>query len=120
MKKIIILLIIINFLLFFFLGCTKKESEPIDVTIQYLQALVKKDIEKIITFSCKKWENDARMQVDSLMNVKADLDNVNCQKTSEYGNELQVTCQGIIKLTSCKILYPALEGQILGMTSAGE
>ena len=85
--------------IFLFSTCTKSTGNPSLVTFEYLSALVNKETEKIVALSCNEWETNAIMDVDSLMNIKAELSNVECDEVGREGNEAYVVCSGIIKLT---------------------
>ncbi len=91
------------FLFIFFVilvGCQGSPSQnPSKVVNDYLNALVEKDPAKLISFSCKNWENEAQKELDSFMNVGISLENVDCQVNSQSSAEAAVLCNGFIKLT---------------------
>ncbi len=65
----------------------------------YLQALVDKDAAKLSNQSCKAWESDATLEMDSFQAVTATLEGVSCQETGKDGNATLVHCQGSIVAT---------------------
>lgn len=81
-------------------ACQGSPSQnPSKVVNDYLNALVEKDSAKLISFSCKNWENEAQKELDSFMNVGISLENVDCQVNSQSSAEAAVMCSGFIKLT---------------------
>ncbi len=65
----------------------------------YLNALVNQDVNRLVTVSCKAWEENARMEADSFQAVKARLDGVTCTKTGDEGESAKVSCTGKIVAT---------------------
>jgi len=65
----------------------------------YLQALVNEDAAQLATLSCKAWEADAMMEVDSFQGVSAALDGVLCVEVGTDGDAVFVGCEGAIKAT---------------------
>ena len=65
----------------------------------YLQALVKEDADQLAILSCKEWESDAMMEVDSFQGVSASLDGVICAEVGVEGDAVFVGCEGAIKAT---------------------
>jgi len=80
-------------------ACKPSNQSPAQIVQNYLEALVNKDSAKLISYSCKNWENIAQTELDSIMNVKASLENVNCQLKSESSSYATVVCNGEIQLT---------------------
>lgn len=70
-----------------------------DATLAYLQALADKDKEKVISLTCKAWEEQAILEVDALMSVGAELNDVSCNQTGEEGSDVLVVCNGSLDLT---------------------
>ena len=101
MKKIVFLgiccLVILNV---FISACSsQKASNASDGTLEYLRALADKDKTRVITLSCKAWEEQAALEVDALLSVGASLNNVECKTTGSEGDLQQVTCSGNLDLT---------------------
>jgi|WetSurMetagenome_2_1015567.scaffolds.fasta_scaffold214186_2 hypothetical protein len=67
--------------------------------VNYLQAVVSGDASKVSSNSCKDWESQAMMEMDSFAGVKANVDQAVCKTTSTDGSMTQVTCTGKIKAT---------------------
>jgi len=65
----------------------------------YLNALVNKDSAALSTLSCKDWEAQATMELDSFQAVKTELENLACKKTGSEGDMDVVTCTGKINAT---------------------
>jgi hypothetical protein len=65
----------------------------------YLQALVAKDTVKLANQSCKDWESQATLEMDSFQAVTAVLEGVACKETGKDGSTTYVNCQGNIVAT---------------------
>src|SRR4030042_2319833 len=100
MKKIAFLIVSIVLILIFLNGCTSADkSDPSKATFEYLKALSEKDKTKVISLSCKSWEEQASLEVDALLSVGAALNNVQCKVPGKEGNYQLVTCPGLLELT---------------------
>lgn len=97
MKKAFWFLLILAILLVACQGSLNQN--PPQVVTNYLNALVEKDPAKLISFSCKDWEDKAQKELDSFMNVGVSLENVECKVNSQSSNDTTVLCTGFIKLT---------------------
>ena len=62
----------------------------------YLQALAAKDATKLANLSCKTWEAQATMELDSFQAVATTLNGVACKETGKDGANTLVTCTGKI------------------------
>jgi uncharacterized protein YceK len=62
----------------------------------YLQALSAKDAAKLANLSCKTWESQATMELDSFQAVATTLKDVACKQTGTDGSNTLVTCTGQI------------------------
>ncbi|MDR3573411.1 MAG: hypothetical protein P4L50_06110 [Anaerolineaceae bacterium] len=62
----------------------------------YLQALTSKDATKLSNLSCKTWEAQATMELDSFQAVATTLNGVACKETGKDGSSTLVTCTGKI------------------------
>lgn len=78
---------------------SKPAASAADGTYAYLQALAAKDKEKVVSLSCKSWEEQANLEVDALMSVDAALNNVTCKETGQDGEAILVVCNGTLDLT---------------------
>jgi hypothetical protein len=65
----------------------------------YLNALIAKDSAKLSNLSCKDWESQATMEMDSFQAVTAVLEGVSCKETGVDGATTFVNCQGNIVAT---------------------
>ena len=75
-------------------------SSPAVQAVQtYLQALVAKDAARLANQSCKTWESDATLEMDSFQAVTATLEGVACQETGKDGSATLVNCKGNIVAT---------------------
>jgi len=69
----------------------------------YWQAMVERDLNKVVTSSCAAWEAQARTEFNSFSAVTLKLDNVKCQAAGQASpaagqadEAVQVTCSGSI------------------------
>lgn len=62
----------------------------------YHQALVDKEQEVLISYSCAAWESQALQDLDSFVSVETELTGVTCQTVSEEGDTARVSCEGAI------------------------
>jgi hypothetical protein len=65
----------------------------------YLQALVDEDSAKLSTLSCKDWEEQAMMELDSFIGVDASLKDAACKQTGSDGDTALVECSGSVQAT---------------------
>jgi hypothetical protein len=80
-------------------GTTASAAGPEKAVETYLTALVNQDVNRLITASCKTWEEKARLEADSFQAVKAKLDGMTCTKTGDEGTSAKVSCTGKIVAT---------------------
>jgi len=81
-------------------GAQAGSSSPAVQAVQtYLQALVAKDAAKLANQSCKAWESNATLEMDSFQAVTATLEGVSCQETGKNGSATLVNCKGAIVAT---------------------
>jgi hypothetical protein len=97
-RSLVFLTLIVGVLLLAACGGSKTDQAPKAVEL-YLQALVKEDADQLATLSCKAWETDALMEVDSFQGVSAALDGLSCSQTDTEGDTVFVSCTGTIKAT---------------------
>lgn len=96
MIKILFIFLLIGSII---ISCSSPSLNPPQVVEGYLDALVKKDSAKLISYSCKNWEIEAQKELDSFSNVGTILENVECKINSQTKVDALVTCSGFIKLT---------------------
>lgn len=100
MKRFLFALIVIPVLLAL-AGCSggSAGSTAPKAVENYLQALVSQDTAKLSTLSCKDWEKQALLELDSFQGVTAKVTEPACTQTGTDGNMVLVTCQGKIDAT---------------------
>lgn len=74
-------------------------GDPAAAVEDYLKALADKDANRIVTLSCASWQEDARIEVDSLQTVETALDRVSCSTTVEDDEGALVNCTGQLKMS---------------------
>ena len=78
-------------------ACTAETSNPApSAVIGYLEALVAKDENGMINYSCAAWEEQARLEFNSFAAVEANLESPNCQVAGEGEGYTPVSCTGKI------------------------
>ncbi len=73
---------------------SKNNNGPAKAVEDYLKALVAKDADRLSTLSCKDWEDDALLELDSFQAVTTRLDGMACEQTGTDGNTALVLCKG--------------------------
>ncbi len=79
-------------------GCAQQDS-PVQAVQSYLNYRVASDESKLLSVSCKDWENDARVEAASFQSMKASLDGVSCNQNGTDGSFTVVACKGKIMTT---------------------
>jgi len=77
-------------------ACSDRENEAAMTVEEYLTALVSQNSEKISSISCKDWEPNALLEIDSFQAVKASLEGMSCEQTGQEGDISMVVCKGKI------------------------
>lgn len=87
--------------LLFLGGCVQSGSgDAAAKTVEtYLQALVDGNVDQMANLSCKDWEEQAMLELDSFQGVEASLADVSCRQTGAEGQTSLVECQGKIQAT---------------------
>lgn len=82
-------------------ACTSGENTPSAAgSIQaYHEALVAKDVDQLINYSCAAWEAQARLELESFGAVKAELKDIRCTDAGQDGDSTVVSCSGVIAAT---------------------
>jgi hypothetical protein len=88
----------ILFVLLSLVACSPKDQAGKTVE-QYLNALVNKDVEQMVSLSCSEWEEGAIQQADSFQAVKTQLEDLSCKETGTEGDFSLVTCSGSLVAT---------------------
>ena len=94
-----VVLVIFTLVSILAVGCSGGSGDAASVTKAYLQALVAKDETTISDLSCADWEAQAKLEVESLQSVKAELKDVSCKVSGTDGDKTLVSCQGSIQFT---------------------
>ncbi len=95
MRKFTLAVILICISALLLSACGGKTADPASKAVEdYLNALVAKDSTKLSALSCKDWESNALMELDSLQAVKTRLDGLTCKSAGANGTTTLVNCQG--------------------------
>lgn len=73
-----------------------KKSAAVQAMESYLKAFVAKDANLTSTLSCKAWEPQALLEVDSFQGVETQLQDMVCAETGTDGDKTLVQCTGKI------------------------
>jgi hypothetical protein len=97
-RQIRILLLFTCLMLTFMAGCRRSGSSngAAQSVESYLQALVERDINRMVTASCASWEPQARLEFNSFTAVKLTLQDLDCSENEKSGDHTLVTCNGSI------------------------
>ena len=100
MRKFFLILILVIVSTLFLAACASKSSNgPTKAVEDYLNALVAKNSDRLTTLSCKDWENEALLELDSFQAVTTKLDGMSCAQTGTDGETALVLCKGKIIAT---------------------
>ena len=100
MRKFFLILILVIVSILCLSACASKSSNgPTKAVEEYLNALVAKNSDRLTTLSCKDWENEALLELDSFQAVTTKLDGMSCAQTGTDGNTALVLCKGKIIAT---------------------
>jgi hypothetical protein len=91
-------LTIVLFFLVSLVACSSVDQAGKTVE-QYLNALVNKDVEQMVSLSCSEWEESAIQQADSFQAVKTQLKDLSCKETGTESDISLVICGGSIVAT---------------------
>jgi hypothetical protein len=80
-------------------ACAGGQDAPAQTVLLYQQALVDKNQEELINYTCADWESQALLELDSFVSVDTELVDATCQTISEDGDTALVTCDGSISAT---------------------
>lgn len=72
------------------------EGDPTETVEAYLRAKVESDADELAGLACNDFEAQAAQDALSFRSVRAELDNMACEKTGEDGDAALVTCSGQI------------------------
>jgi hypothetical protein len=100
MRKVTLAVILFCVLTVLLSACGGKTADPAaKAVVDYLNALVAKDSTKLSALSCKDWESNALMELDSLQAVKTRLEGLTCKSAGANGTTTLVNCQGKLLAT---------------------
>jgi len=86
------------FILVFLSSCSGSETTnaPPAAIEGYLNALVEKDLNQMISHSCAAWEAQAKLEFDSFTAVKATWEDSGCNEAGQEDQNILVNCKGVI------------------------
>jgi hypothetical protein len=92
---VLLLLIVLSGLL---ASCTTGADSggAVKAVEQYINAIVKKDADRLSSLSCAKWESQALTELDSFQAVTTSLEGLSCQATGADADTTLVVCKGKI------------------------
>ena len=99
MRRLLFPLLLIVLVASVLAGCSSGGASaggPAQAVQSYLQALSSKDAAKLANLSCKTWESQATLELDSFQAVATTLSGVACKQTGTDGSNALVTCTGKI------------------------
>jgi len=97
--KSLMVVVMLGFV-FGLVSCSSGSQSAAPIVVeQYLQALVDEDANRISTLVCKDFEQQARLELDSFIGVKAELKDVTCSQSGMDGEIVLVACNGSIVAT---------------------
>lgn len=97
--KSLMVIVMMSFV-FLLVSCSSGSQSAAPMAVEhYLQALVDEDANRISTLVCKDFEQQARLELDSFIGVKASLKDVACNQNGMDGEIVLVTCNGSIVAT---------------------
>jgi hypothetical protein len=96
MRKLLLLVIIACLGL---TACGDRSSGAVQAVDGYYRALVDRDENRLITYTCAEWEDMALLEYDSFQGVAVELDGPSCQQAGQDGDMTLVECSGKIVAT---------------------
>jgi hypothetical protein len=98
-RRVTVVLVLFTLVSILAVGCSGGGGDAASITKAYLQALVDKNENTISDLSCADWEAQAKLEVESMQSVKAELKDVSCKVSGTDGDKTLVSCQGSIQFT---------------------
>jgi hypothetical protein len=80
-------------------ACAASDQAAASAVETYLQALVEKDQDRLLTSICPAWEMDALLELDALSLIETTLSDLSCEQTASSGDQAEVVCQGSLDAT---------------------
>ncbi len=91
-KRLLLVLIILGLS-----ACSGQGSSNASTAVEnYLTALVAKDANQIINYSCAAWEENARQELRTFDAITVKLQDLSCQESGQEGETNLVSCTGKI------------------------
>ena len=103
-------------------GCQSART-PEDAVVDYLEALAENDQAAAVSYACAAWEENARAEGASFVNVDVTLEDLECQQLSQDDTEATVTCTGAYRFSydGGEDLFLDLTGRVFSVVmEAGE
>lgn len=92
-------ILLIPMFAFMVVTCQKSQGSKASTAVEeYFKALVAKDATRAVNLSCAAWEQQAQIDADTFAINPATAENVQCQVTSQDGNNSVVSCTGKLVL----------------------
>jgi hypothetical protein len=86
---------LLAFTIFVFSACSVS-GEPDRIVEDYFNAIAAGDAVRAANLSCAAWEDRARIDADSFLNVDTTIEEMHCSIISETENTVDVWCSGYI------------------------
>ncbi len=100
MKKYGTMTLLFISMAFLLLSCSAVSQSAAPKAVEkYLQALVAEDANRLSVLVCKDFEQQARLELDSFIGVKASLKDMKCSQSGTDGDVALVACNGSIVAT---------------------
>ena len=96
MKSTLWYLVLFSLLTLVISGCSNNQNSAPASIEEYINALVNKDENTLIIYSCADWESEAKSDFNSFSAVSVSLEDLTCQETGQDGDYTIVSCEGII------------------------
>lgn len=96
MKSTLWYLVLFSLLTLVISGCSNNQNSAPASIEEYINALVNKDENTLIIYSCADWESEAKSEFNSFSAVSVSLEDLTCQETGQDGDYIIVSCEGII------------------------
>lgn len=96
MRKLALLVLIVITFTLIFSACGSQKAPAASAVESYLNALISKDATRVSNLSCKNWQEQASLELESFQAVTAQLKDLNCTAGNSDGAFTLVTCQGKI------------------------
>jgi uncharacterized protein YceK len=121
MRKYLLLLIIIFAILLSGCGSANPGSSAAAQAAEgFYRALVERDEDRLVSYTCADYEEMAYLEYDSFQGVATELDGVSCRETGEEDGAALVECSGKIVATyGNEQMDFTLEGRVHRMVNEG-